>query len=84
MTALQPLTDRQVQNRLETYNQGGALERDIRALWHAAGPIIESEVRDQFGDDAGQIHCFLQAGQGEDRWYRRRPALYRSAASSPR
>ena len=52
MTSLQPLTDRQVQNRLDTYNQGGALERDIRALWHAAGPIIESEVRDQFGEEA--------------------------------
>ena len=52
MTTLQPLTNRQVQNRLDTYNQGGALERDIRALWHAAGPIIESEVRDQFGEEA--------------------------------
>ena len=31
MTALQPLTDTQVQNRLDAYNPGGALERDIRA-----------------------------------------------------
>ena len=52
MTTLQPLTDRQVQNRLDTYNQGGALERDIRALWDKAGEIIESEVREQFGAEA--------------------------------
>ena len=45
MTALQPLTDTQVQNRLEAYNAGGALERDIRALWDDAGEIIESRVR---------------------------------------
>ena len=52
MTALQPLTDQQVQNRLDAYNPGGSLERDIRALWEAAGDIIEAEVREQFGDEA--------------------------------
>ncbi len=52
MTALQPLSDRQVQNRLEAYNSGGSLEREIRALWDCAGEIIESEVRTQFGDEA--------------------------------
>ena len=52
MTALQPLTDSQVTNRLEAYNSGGALDRDISELWTHAGEIIESEVRDQFGDDA--------------------------------
>jgi len=52
MTALQPLTDSQVQNRLEAYNKGGALESDIRALWTHAGEIIESEVRERFGDEA--------------------------------
>ncbi len=52
MTALQPLTDAQVNNRLEAYNAGGSLERDIRALWSHAGDIIESEVQAQFGDDA--------------------------------
>ena len=52
MTALQPLTDNQVANRLDAYNAGGKLERDIRALWEDAGDIIESEVRDQFGDEA--------------------------------
>ena len=52
MTALQPLTDSQVQNRLEAYNAGGALERDIRSLWDHAGEIIEAEVREQFGDEA--------------------------------
>jgi len=52
MTALQPLTDSQVQNRLKTYNKGGSLERDIRGLWDKAGEIIESEVRERFGDEA--------------------------------
>jgi len=52
MTALQPLTDSQVQNRLEAYNADGTLERDIRSLWSQAGEIIESEVRKRFGDDA--------------------------------
>jgi methyl-accepting chemotaxis protein len=52
MTALQPLTDNQVQNRLNTYNKGGSLERDIRGLWDKAGEIIETEVRAQFGEDA--------------------------------
>ena len=52
MTALQPLTDQQVQNRLDAYNPGGALERDIRALWEAAGDIIEAEVTEQYGEEA--------------------------------
>ena len=52
MTALQPLTDTQVTNRLDAYNADGKLERDIRALWEDAGDIIEGEVRDQFGDEA--------------------------------
>jgi methyl-accepting chemotaxis protein len=52
MTVLQPLTDTQVNNRLQAYNAGGTLDRDIRELWTHAGEIIESEVRAQFGDDA--------------------------------
>jgi len=52
MTVLQPLTDTQVNNRLQAYNAGGTLDRDIRELWAHAGEIIESEVRAQFGDDA--------------------------------
>jgi len=52
MTALQPLTDTQVQNRLDAYNAGGRLERDIRALWDDAGDIIEAEAREQFGEEA--------------------------------
>jgi methyl-accepting chemotaxis protein len=52
MTALQPLTEEQVLSRLDAYNAGGKLERDIRALWEDAGDIIEDEVRSQFGDEA--------------------------------
>ena len=52
MTTLQPLTDTQVQNRLDTYNDGGALERDIRALWVHAGEIIEGLVRAIYDDEA--------------------------------
>ena len=52
MTALQPLTDDQVQNRLTAYNPDGALERDIHALWDVAADIITDEVRARFGDAA--------------------------------
>jgi methyl-accepting chemotaxis protein len=52
MTVLQPLTDTQVNNRLQAYNAGGTLDRDIRELWTHAGEIIESEMREQFGDEA--------------------------------
>ena len=52
MTALQPLTDRQVTNRLEAYNKGGALERDIRALWDDASDVIRDCARAHFGEPA--------------------------------
>jgi len=52
MTALQPLTDLQVTNRLDAYNHGGALQRDIRKLWDQAGEIIEGEVRAMYDDEA--------------------------------
>jgi methyl-accepting chemotaxis protein len=52
MTALQPLTETQVKNRLEAYNSGGSLERDIRALWEDASDIIRDCVRTHFGDTA--------------------------------
>jgi methyl-accepting chemotaxis protein len=54
MTALQPLTDTQVQNRLDAYNGDGELERHIRALWEDAGDIIQAEVSELFGDEAAQ------------------------------
>ena len=52
MTALQPLTDVQVKNRLNAYNKGGSLERDIRALWEHGGEIIETQVRAMYDDEA--------------------------------
>ena len=52
MTALQPLTDDQVTSRLDAYNSGGTLERDIRALWDQAGEIIEAQVRSTYDDEA--------------------------------
>src|SRR4030095_3473478 len=48
----QPLTDTQVSSRLEAYNSGGTLERDIRALWDQAGEIIETQVRAMYDDEA--------------------------------
>ncbi|HVF36398.1 MAG TPA: chemotaxis protein, partial [Sphingomicrobium sp.] len=39
-----------MQNRLNAYNPGGALERDIRTLWRHAGEIMLAELREQFGD----------------------------------
>jgi methyl-accepting chemotaxis protein len=52
MTALQPLTDTQVQNRLHAYNPGGTLERDIRGLWDDASDIIRDCARSHFGEPA--------------------------------
>jgi methyl-accepting chemotaxis protein len=52
MTALQPLTDVQVQNRLKAYNADGSLERDIRALWERGGEIIEAQVCAMYDDEA--------------------------------
>jgi len=52
MTALQPLTDIQVQNRLHAYNPGGTLERDIRGLWDDASDIIRDCARTHFGEPA--------------------------------
>ena len=49
---LQRLTDEQVSARLQAYNPGGSLERDIHLLWEHSGTIIEDETRDQFGADA--------------------------------
>jgi methyl-accepting chemotaxis protein len=50
MTALQPLTDVQVQNRLAAYNPGGVLERDVRGLWADASEIICDCAAKHFGD----------------------------------
>ena len=52
MTALQPLTDTQVQNRLVAYNSDGALERDLHGLWDDASEIIRDCARAQFGEPA--------------------------------
>ncbi len=87
MTASQPLTDDQVNNRLEAYNKGGALERDIRALWTHAGEIIESEVRGQFGDEAAAKTRHHYTSPVNSEWiqsvaeYGRR--LYRDKSSVP-
>ena len=53
MTALQPLTDVQVKNRLNAYNADGALERDVRGLWDAASDIISECAATHFGEAAG-------------------------------
>src|SRR5687767_1717936 len=52
MTALQPLTETQVKNRLKAYNPGGSLDRDIRILWEAASDIIRDCARTHFGEPA--------------------------------
>ena len=55
MTALQPLTDTQVQNRLVAYNPGGALDQDIQGLWEDASDIIRDCARSHFGEAAVAI-----------------------------
>ena len=52
MTALQPLTETQVKNRLKAYNKGGSLERDIRGLWADASDIIRDCALTHFGEPA--------------------------------
>jgi methyl-accepting chemotaxis protein len=52
MTALQPLTDKQVNSRLDAYNAGGTLERDIRGLWEDASDILRDCARTHFGEPA--------------------------------
>ncbi|HEU0311247.1 MAG TPA: hypothetical protein VFR36_08535, partial [Sphingomicrobium sp.] len=41
-----------MKNRLDAYNPGGTLERDIRILWEDAGDIIRDCARSHFGDSA--------------------------------
>src|SRR5215469_7695501 len=48
---LQRLTDEQVNARLAAYNAGGSLDRDIALLKGKAGDLIDSEVREQFGNE---------------------------------
>jgi methyl-accepting chemotaxis protein len=55
MTALQPLTESQVQNRLKAYNAGGSLERDIRTLWEDASDIIRDCARAHYGDSGVDV-----------------------------
>jgi len=52
MTALQPLTDTQVQNRLAADNPGGSLDQDISGLWEDASDIIRDCARTHFGEPA--------------------------------
>src|SRR5687768_1796655 len=52
MTALQPLTETQVKNRLKAYNAGGSLERDIHNLWKSASDIIRACAAEHFGEAA--------------------------------
>jgi methyl-accepting chemotaxis protein len=68
MTALQPLTDTQVLNRLDAYNADGRLERDIRALWSDAGDIIEAEAREQFGGEAAAKVCLQYTSKVDAAW----------------
>src|SRR5437868_2387738 len=51
---LQRLTDEQVSARLAAYNGDGSLDRDVALLREKAGDIIETHVRDHFGQDAAE------------------------------
>ena len=68
MTALQPLTDVQVQNRLKAYNKGGSLERDVRGLWDHASDITSGCARDHFGDAAVAVVEIHYTSKIDARW----------------
>ena len=51
---LQRLTDEQVSARLAAYNGDRSLDRDVALLREKAGDIIETHVRDHFGQDAAE------------------------------
>ena len=51
---LQRLTDEQVSARLAAYNGDGSLDRDVAFLREKAGDLIETHVRDHFGQDAAE------------------------------
>ncbi|HEX6661358.1 MAG TPA: methyl-accepting chemotaxis protein [Sphingomicrobium sp.] len=84
---LQQLTDGQVSARLQAYNPGGSLERDIQGLWQDAGDIIDAEVREQFGSEAAERVHTHYSGKVDANWiqnvaeYGRR--IYREKTSVP-
>jgi len=85
---LQHLTDKQVKERLESYNGDGTLDRDLQLLREKAGDMIEAEVRDQFGAEAAKIVKAHYAGRVDSNWiqniaeYGRR--IFRDKTSVPR
>ena len=96
MTALQPLTDNQVQNRLDAYNAGGALERDSALCGTPPATSSRPRSREQFGDEAAAKRArhytspvdaaWIQAVADHGRRHLRREELgsrlYRRAATS--
>lgn len=65
---LQRLTDQQVSARLEAYNPGGSLDRDLQLLRDKIGDIIDREVHDQFGGDAAASLKARYAEKVDSKW----------------
>ncbi len=84
---LQRLTDEQVNARLNAYNPGGALERDIHAFWDGAGDLIEAEVTREFGADAAQGLAAHHTGTVDAGWVQKVAEhgrrIYRDKVSVP-
>ncbi|QDP19271.1 methyl-accepting chemotaxis protein [Sphingomonas xanthus] len=68
MTALQPLTETQVQNRLTAYNPGGSLDRDLTTLWGAAADIIRDCARAHFGESTLAVVERHYTSNVDERW----------------
>jgi methyl-accepting chemotaxis protein len=84
---LQRLTDDQVGSRLAAYNPAGSLERDLHQLWDAAGDLIETEVRTQFGAEAAHRTKVQYTGTVNAAWVQdvaeHGRSIYREKTSVP-
>ncbi|WP_246449130.1 methyl-accepting chemotaxis protein [Sphingomonas sabuli] len=84
---LQRLSDDQVRARLEAYNPGGALERDIELVHDQALDIVAEEVVAEFGSERGSAYNRNYQGNVDSDWVQSIAAygreIYREKASVP-
>jgi methyl-accepting chemotaxis protein len=65
---LQRLADEQVKARLQAYNPGGALERDLNLFRDHVLDIVVAEIAAQFGSDRGGRYAAIYSGKIDSAW----------------
>jgi methyl-accepting chemotaxis protein len=65
---LQQLTDRQVKERLSTYNADGSLDRDLALLRENAADLIAAEVSAHFGQKRADLYASAYASKVDAAW----------------